>query len=119
MALSEPEPLHRTLSLTQLTSIRAAMHTFVADDLARGVSPAAPLYCDACDGPRPQPGFRAYERYQLCDPCATAYEAAMALGQVTTPGQFVRNARFGEAPFLHRDDEAACPGGERAGCAVV
>jgi hypothetical protein len=105
MAFAEHDSAHHTLSPTQLAGIRAVMQTFVADDLARGVSPVARMYCDTCEGARPRPGFLAYERYQLCNTCATAYEVARARGWVATPGQFVRDSRFGEDAIPPDDDE--------------
>jgi hypothetical protein len=96
MAVSEQVHAYRTLSPKQLAAIKTVMQTFIADDLDRGVSPATRLYCHGCRGPRPQPGFLMYERYQLCNDCATGYETLLTSGQVATPGQFVRDRRFGE-----------------------
>jgi len=59
----------------------------------------APLrrFCDACQRPRPAVGFVQTRRYDLCTACASAYTAARDAGLQVTVGQFVRDARFGEA----------------------
>jgi hypothetical protein len=88
--------LRRTLSDTQLASIRAAMHLFVEEDEASGLTIAQRRFCDACDQARPAPGFIQYGRYSLCNPCATAYEIAQARGLTVSAGQYVRDNRFGE-----------------------
>jgi formate dehydrogenase maturation protein FdhE len=86
----------RVLSSAQLAAIHAVMHLFVDDDLAAGVSPHTRIHCDACVGPRPQPGAIRYERYLLCNGCATEYEVARIRGVVAAAGQYVRGKRFGE-----------------------
>jgi hypothetical protein len=48
------------------------MQLFVEEDRARGVSAALRGFCDACQQPRPLPGFIRYEPYSLCNRCATA-----------------------------------------------
>jgi hypothetical protein len=53
-------------------------------------------YCDACEQGRPSAGFVRYERYTLCKTCATTYALAVARGLAVTPGQYVRDTRFGD-----------------------
>ena len=88
--------LRRTLSATQLASIRAAMHLLVEEDEASGLTLTQRRYCDACEKARPAPGFIQYGRYSLCNPCATSYEIAQARGMTLSAGQYVRDNRFGE-----------------------
>ena len=59
----------------------------------------APLrrFCDACQRPRPAAGFVQTGRYDLCTACVTAYAAARDAGLQISVGQYVRDARFGEA----------------------
>ena len=73
------------------------MRLFVDDDLANGVSPTKKLYCDACQGAQPAPGFIQYDRHLLCNRCAIEYEVARARGFALSAGQFVRDKNFGEA----------------------
>jgi hypothetical protein len=93
------------LSTTQLAAIRAVMRTFVDDDLARGVALQARMFCHACQQGRAMAGFIAYDRYQLCNWCATEYEVARARGEVQSAGQFVRDKVFGEGPAYALDEE--------------
>jgi formate dehydrogenase maturation protein FdhE len=94
----------RRLSRSQLTAICTAMAVFRTDDLARGVPEPARTYCDACQGPRPLAGALRYDRYLLCNTCATAYEVARARGLLATAGQFVREHRFGEGDRYRLDN---------------
>jgi hypothetical protein len=96
MVLRDTRSVARCLSPTQLASIRTVMQGFVEDDVARGVSPTARRFCDACEGPSSMLGCLAYERYLLCNLCATAYELAQAAGCVQSPGCFVRDKRCAE-----------------------
>lgn len=91
-----PDPSHHSLSASQVASIRAAMSLFVEDDIARGRALDQRRYCDACEKVRPAAGFIEYERYAFCNACATIYEIARARGLTITPGQYVRDSRFGE-----------------------
>lgn len=86
----------RPLSTAQVEAIRGAMRVFVEDDLARGVDETRRTYCDGCERARPTAGFIQYDRYALCNACATEYEVARARGLVATPGQYIRDKRFGE-----------------------
>lgn len=86
----------RPLSPAQLLRIQTVMHGFVEDDLDRGVTADARLFCDACRRGRPVAGFIRYARYQFCNACATDFEVGQALGRVGTPGQYVRDRQFGE-----------------------
>jgi hypothetical protein len=81
---------------SQVAAIRATVRLFAVDDAARGVSPHARVYCDACDQPRPAAGSINYERYQLCNGCAVEYEVARARGALESVGQYVRDKRFGD-----------------------
>ena len=94
----------RTLTPAQVDAIRAAMRLFVDDDLARGSAIRAKLYCDACERARPAPGFIQYDRYGLCNLCATEYEVARARGQVSTAGQYVRDKHFGDGALYELSD---------------
>lgn len=91
--------LGRPLSAAQVTAIRSAMRVFVDDDLARGIEPQRRLYCDGCERARPAAGFIQYERYAMCNECATEYEVARARALLASPGQFIRDKRFGEGDF--------------------
>jgi len=84
------------LSPTQVQAIRSAMKLFVDDDLARGVRLTDRMYCDACQRARPAAGVIRYGRYAVCNGCAMEYEVARAQGQIASPGQYVRDKRFGE-----------------------
>src|SRR5579884_2987271 len=88
---SDPTP-------AQLAAIEATMRLFVEDDLASGVSPRRKIFCDACHQARPMPGFVRYDRYLLCNPCATDYEVARIRGVALTIDQFVHDRSFGAAP---------------------
>ena len=104
MPTNDTTSLPEALTAGQLTAIRTVMALFVDDDLTRGISPRAELYCRACQQGRPMPGFILYERYQFCNRCATEYEVARLCSMVASPGQFVREKTFGEA------DRYALPG---------
>jgi hypothetical protein len=91
-----PSQRGHQLSETQVGAIRAAMRSFVEDDLALGRVPAGRLYCDACEQPQPAAGFIRYDRYQVCNACATEFELVRAHGLTRSIGQFVRDRRFGE-----------------------
>jgi hypothetical protein len=80
----------RALTTRQLAAIRDAMHLFVEDDLARGVSPSASEYCPACDASKPLPGFVQYDDVALCNACATDYEIARTRGLVQYAASFTR-----------------------------
>lgn len=84
------------LSETQFAAIRAAMQLFVEDDLERGVTSDQRLFCDACERVRPAAGCIKYDRYLLCNSCGIEYEVAHARGVSVSPGQYVRDKRFGE-----------------------
>jgi len=86
----------RQLSETQFAAIRAAMQLFVDDDVDRGVTPDQRLFCDACERVRPAAGCIQYDRYLLCNSCGIEYEVAHARGLSVSPGQYVRDKRFGE-----------------------
>jgi hypothetical protein len=93
------------LSRTQLAAIRAAMHVFVEDDISQGTRPEDRRYCDACERLRSAAGFVRYERYIICNLCATEYEVASARGITLSAGQYVRDKNFGEAGFYSLDSE--------------
>ena len=84
----EPRP-PRALSAVQERAIRAAMYTFVEDDLAFGSARGTRRWCRRCRAQRPAPGFVAYDEGSLCNPCATAYELARARDEVRTPAEFL------------------------------
>lgn len=89
-------PAARPLSAAQVGAIRAAMRVFVEDDLARGADEQRRSYCDGCERARPAAGFIQYDKHALCNGCATEYEVARARGLVPTPGQYIRDKRFGD-----------------------
>jgi hypothetical protein len=96
-----PAATPHPLSETQLAAIRAAMQLFVDDDLDRGVTADQRLFCDACERVRPAAGSIRYDRYLLCNNCGIEYEVARARGLTISPGQYVRDKRFGETkPYL-------------------
>jgi formate dehydrogenase maturation protein FdhE len=92
-------PAARPLSAAQVEAIRSAMRVFVDDDLARGTEPQRRAYCDGCERARPAAGFIQYDRYCLCNDCATEYEVARARALVSTPGQYIRDKRFGDGDY--------------------
>jgi|GEM_PF-3611164 len=92
-------PMVRPLSAAQIEAIRRAMRVFVEDDLARGEEPHRRAYCDGCERARPVAGFIQYDRYSLCNDCATEYEIARARGIVASVGHYVRDKRFGEGEY--------------------
>lgn len=63
---------------------------------ATGATPAAQLYCDGCE--RMMPGCDCWRsgRYVLCRRCQDEYITAWAMGRRITPGQYVRDKRFGD-----------------------
>jgi hypothetical protein len=73
------------------------MRSFVADDLALGVSPAATLHCPACERKRPRAGAIPYERYLVCNLCATEFEIARVGLAPLSIGQYIRDKQFGES----------------------
>ena len=91
-----PSSAARQLNETQLAAIRAAMQLFVDDDVDRGVTPGQRLFCDACERVRAAAGCIQYDRYLLCNACGIEYEVAHARGLTVSPGQYVRDKRFGE-----------------------
>lgn len=92
------------LSGREVAAMRAALALFVEDDIARGVAAGSRIFCDACQRARPAAGFIQYGRYAVCNACAIEYEVARSRGLLSTPGQFVRDKRFGEG------DAYALPG---------
>jgi hypothetical protein len=56
----------------------------------------ARLYCDACEQAVPAQGCGRYTRYTLCAGCQQEYASAWATGLRVSPGQYVRDKRFGE-----------------------
>jgi len=72
------------------------MQLFVEDDVALGVSPTASFYCPACERKRPRAGAIAYERYAVCNLCATEFEIAMVTFGTLSVGQYIRDKRYGE-----------------------
>ncbi len=59
--------------------------------------PAARRYCDACERAVPAAGCEHLDRYTLCAACRQDYLLTWTLGQRRSPGQYVRDKRFGEA----------------------
>lgn len=88
----------RVLTTRQLAAIRDAMHLFVEDDLARGISPSTTEYCVACDAPKPLPGFVRYDDVALCNACATDYEIARTRGLVQSAATFILERMAHAAP---------------------
>lgn len=95
----------RAISRSRLAAIRAAMYRFVQDDVSRGLAPDERRYCDACECPRAAAGFVQYDRYLICNACATEYEIANARGLAVTAGQYVRDKNFGETGCYALDPE--------------
>ena len=84
------------------------MVLFIEEDLSKGTQPSDRRYCDACERLRSAAGFVQYERYCVCNPCATEYEVANARGIALSAGQYVRDKNFGEAGFYALDLEFDC-----------
>lgn len=105
-SLAQPHviPQPRALTRAQVDAIRTAMHLFVEDDIARGNIRQARLYCDACECARPAAGFIQYDRYAMCNRCATEYEVGRARGQVGSAGQYVRDKHFGDGALYELSD---------------
>jgi hypothetical protein len=79
------------------------MRAFVEDDISKGTQTTDRRYCDACERLRSAAGFVQYERYVICNLCATEYEVANARGIALSAGQYVRDKNFGEAGFYALD----------------
>src|SRR5438552_15576556 len=56
LPVAPPRESARVLTPSQFAAIREAMLVFIEDDLARGISPTARVYCDACERARPAVG---------------------------------------------------------------
>jgi hypothetical protein len=82
-------PPGRELTAAQERAIRAAMQTFVDDDLAFGSGRRLRRWCVGCRAERPAPGFVAYEGAALCNPCATEFELIRARGLADTAVAFL------------------------------
>ncbi|HZQ37422.1 MAG TPA: hypothetical protein VFD32_15935 [Dehalococcoidia bacterium] len=54
------------------------------------------LYCDGCERMAPGPDCWRSGRYVLCRRCQEEYITAWAMGRRITPGQYVRDKRFGD-----------------------
>lgn len=61
--------------------------------------PTARRYCDACERGVPATGCEQLDRYTFCRGCWQEYLLAWTLGQRRSPGQYVRDKRFGEGPL--------------------
>jgi hypothetical protein len=59
-------------------------------------APAERLYCDGCEQSVPGTDCRRWDRYVLCLRCQEEYITAWAMGRRVSPGQYVRDKRFGE-----------------------
>jgi formate dehydrogenase maturation protein FdhE len=92
---SSVAPRH-SLSTRQVSSIRAVMQLFIEDDIASGESVSERRYCHACELRRPAAGFIQYDRYAICNACATNYELARATGLAEDIGQYVDAGHAGE-----------------------
>jgi len=90
-------PPRVVLTPSQLAAVQRVMRLFVDEDLDTGVSPEHRLHCDACQCDRPMAGFLQFERYQLCNACATKYEVARMCGAVASVGRYVGGKKSGEA----------------------
>ena len=62
----------------------------------RSIRPGQRLLCDACERAVPAEGCSRYNRYTLCAACTREFTLAWANGRSVTPGQYVRDKRFGE-----------------------
>ncbi len=62
------------------------------------------LYCDGCERAVPGAGCRRWGRYTLCLGCQQEYFAAWAAGRRMSPGQYVRDKRFGESETYRLPD---------------
>ncbi len=58
--------------------------------------PTARRYCDACEQAVPAADCEQLDHYTFCAGCRQAYLQAWALGNRRSPGQYVRDRRFGE-----------------------
>ncbi|HTE86281.1 MAG TPA: hypothetical protein VK821_16275 [Dehalococcoidia bacterium] len=89
-------PRRRAVSKREIAEICASMRLLADDDLARGFIADRRRYCDACERAVCAAGFVQYERYALCNHCATEYEVATVRGVTSSIGRFVRDKNFGE-----------------------
>jgi hypothetical protein len=55
------------------------------------------LFCDACERAVVAVGCSRYARYTFCPACTREYAVARSGGRQVSPGQYVRDKRFGEA----------------------
>jgi len=54
------------------------------------------LFCDGCERTAPSADCWRVDRYVLCRRCQEEYVTAWAMGRRPSPGQYVRDKRFGE-----------------------
>jgi len=73
------------------------MQLILEDDLTLGVSPAAFIYCPACERERLRVGAVPYQRYFVCNLCATEFEIAKATLGTLSIGRYIRDKRYGES----------------------
>jgi hypothetical protein len=92
----EKRQRRKTLSKREIEEICASMRMLAADDAARGLLKDHRRYCDACQRAVCAAGFVQYDRYALCNHCATEYEVAAARQLASSIGRFVRDKNFGE-----------------------
>ncbi len=83
----------RVLSFAQTRAIKAAMETFIEEDLAFGMKRSARRWCVRCKADRPGAGFIGYEGGDLSNACATDYELARACGAVSCAEEFISHCR--------------------------
>ena len=81
------------------------MHLFIEDDVSQGLSLGERRYCGACERVRSAAGFVQYDRYVICNPCATEYEVANARDLALSAGHYVRDKKFGETGFYSLEPE--------------
>ncbi len=86
----------RRLTENQLAAMVYVMRLFVEDDLALGVPASATILCPACEAQRPRAGAIPYDRYLVCNECATEYEIARVTAGPLSIGQYLRDKRYGD-----------------------
>ena len=91
------KPRRNGLTTRQIAAVQYVIHLFMEEDLERGVSPTAPIYCAGCAQQRPRAGALPYGGHLLCNICAAQFEVARACRRTTSVGQFIRDKQFGEA----------------------
>ncbi|HLZ72767.1 MAG TPA: hypothetical protein VKV26_22920 [Dehalococcoidia bacterium] len=90
--------------VTPFDQIPAALSGGPAPHAGGVEAPVEQRYCDGCERAVAATGCRRWERYTLCARCQQEYLAAWAAGRRMSPGQYIRDKRFGESETYRLPD---------------